>query len=255
MITAFVSDIHANLEALLAVMTDIESMRADRIICLGDVVNYGPDPAKCLRIVRKLDLTLLGNHEEAVLNEPIGFNPIAAEAARWTRSVLRPNIFSDGSKCANWEFMQTLPTKHVEGNVLLVHASPRDPVGEYVFPADADIILGEITDKLAECFKLVERFCFIGHTHLPGVFQESGGFYTPEDLRNEFRLPVGDKAIVNVGSVGQPRDRDPRACYVIFDGDVVRFRRIEYDVETTCAKVKAIRRLPERCGTRLLKGE
>ncbi len=250
MITAFVSDIHSNLEALLAVLADIDATHTDRIVCLGDTVNYGPDPPKCLRIVRKLDLSLLGNHEEAVLNEPIGFNPVAAEAARWTRSVLRPRLLSDGSKSANWEFMRTLPTKRVEGDVLLVHASPRDPVGEYIFPADADIILGEPADKLTECFKLVERLCFIGHTHLPGVFQESGGFYTPEELRNEFRLPPGDKAIVNVGSVGQPRD-----CYATFDGDVVRFRRIPYDVETTCDKVKAIRRLPDRCGTRLLKGE
>ena len=255
MITALVSDIHSNLEALRAVLADIEERRVDRIVCLGDVINYGPDPVKCLRIVRKMDLCLVGNHEEGVLYEPIGFNPQAVEAAKWTRSVLEPSFLSDGGKWANWEFIRTLPAKHEEDGLLLVHASPRDPTSEYLLPSDGELIMGEIPDKLAQCLNLVERACFVGHTHIPGVFTPSSGYASPGELGGEFRLGPGQKAIINVGSVGQPRDHDVRASYATYDGEVVRFRRVEYDTQTTCAKIKAIKGLPDRGGTRLLKGE
>lgn len=253
--TALVSDIHSNLEALLAVLADIESQDVSRTFCLGDIINYGPEPAACLRLVRRLDLTLLGNHEEAMLNRPFGFNPTAAEAAAWTRAALRPNFLSDGSKWANWEFMSDLPVRHDEDGVLFVHASPRSPTSEYLLPSDAELVLGSPSQKLTECFELTERICFVGHTHLPGVFRESGGFATPADLGGELRVPDGEKIIVNIGSVGQPRDHDPRACYVTFDGEVIRFRRVVYDAETTYAKVKAARGLPEWCGRRLLEGQ
>ena len=255
MITAFVSDVHANLEALQAVLADIESKHVQRVLCLGDTVNYGPDPVKCLRIIRKMPLVLLGNHEEAVLYQPIGFNPHAAEAANWTRAVLQPGFLSDGGKWANWDFIRTLPTRHEEDSILLVHASPRDPTSEYLLPTETDPLLGEPSEKLVKCFGLVKHLCFLGHTHLPGVFLESGHFQTPKDLDGEFEVSAGQKAIINVGSVGQSRDHDTRACYATFDGEAVRFHRVSYDVELTCAKVKAINGLPDRGGTRLLKGE
>jgi len=255
MVTAFVSDIHSNLEALRAVLADIEERGIPRVICLGDVINYGPDPVRCLRIVRKLHLTLLGNHEEGVLYQPIGFNPHAAEAAKWTRGVLEPGFFSDGGKWANWNFIRTLPTRREEGTVLMVHASPRDPTSEYLLPSEADPILGEPSDKLLRCFALVKHMCFGGHTHLPGVFLEGNGFISPAEIDHEFRVQPGVKAIINVGSVGQPRDHDTRAAYATFDGETVRFHRVTYDVEQTCAKVKATKGLPDRGGLRLLKGE
>ena len=253
--TALISDIHANIEALHAVLADIESRGVDRIFCLGDVVNYGPNPAECLNIVRRLDLTLMGNHEEAVLNSPIGFNPVAAAAAVWTKSVLDPGLRAGRGKKANWEFMGGRPLKHEEDGVLFVHASPREPTGEYLLPSDADALLGEMSEKLAGCFELVERACFVGHTHVPGVFTQSGEFLPPADIDGEYRLQSGAKLICNVGSVGQPRDRIVGASYAIFDGEVIRYHRIPYDVEATCEKIKNIKGLPDRCGTRLLRGE
>jgi len=252
--TAFISDLHGNLEALRAVLADIESRDADRILCLGDTVNYGPNPAECLAIVRRLDGTLLGNHEEAVLKEPVGFNPVASAAARWTRSVLEPGFASGRPKWELWTFMGRLPVRHEEGEMLLVHAAPQSPTDEYLLPSDVDPVLGKLSDRLKAAFELVTRVCFVGHTHLPGVFLESGEFLTPADLGGGHRVRDDVKAIYNVGSVGQPRDRDPRACYATYDGEAVRYHRVPYDAEATCAKVRAIRRLPDWCGERLLAG-
>lgn len=252
MLTAFVSDIHANLEALEAVLAHIHRQNPDRIICLGDVVNYGPDPAECLRIARRFDLTLLGNHEEAVLGHPYGFNPVAAEAARWTRGVLRPGLLSDGARRSNWEFMQSLPLRHTEDGLLLVHASPRAPTTEYLLPFDIDPLFG--SEKLTQCFQLVDKICFVGHTHIPCAFHESMRFEFPQDIGNELVVSNDEKIIVNIGSVGQPRDRNNRACYVTYDGEVVRWHRVPYEIHKTCAKILKTA-LPQWCAKRLLKGE
>ena len=252
MLTAFVSDIHSNLEALEAVLADIEEQKPDRIICLGDVVNYGPNPVECLRIARRFELTLLGNHEEAVLGQPYGFNPVAAEAAKWTRDILKPGMMSDGSKRANWSFMQSLPLRHTEDGILLVHASPRAPTAEYLLPFDVDPIFG--AEKLTQCFQLVDNICFVGHTHIPGVFYESMRFQYPQEMGNELVVPRDEKIIVNIGSVGQPRDRNTRACYATYDGAVVRWRRVPYEMHKTCAKILKSA-LPPWCAKRLLKGE
>ena len=201
-----------------------------------------------------MDLALLGNHEEAVLYEPIGFNRWAAESAIWTRSILKPNCLSDGRKWANWEFLKALPLRHSEDGMLLVHASPREPTSEYLLPSDGELILGDASDKLIENLELVERICFVGHTHMPGVFT-AAGFQAPDELGGEFRLPPDAKAIVNVGSVGQPRDHIRDSSYVTYDGEVVRFHRVPYDVQKTCDKIKAIKGLAERNGLRLLHGE
>ncbi len=253
--TAFISDLHSNFEALQAVLADIEPRGVDRIVCLGDMVNYGPDPAECLKIVRRLDLSLMGNHEEAVLRTPVGFNPIATKAAEWTRSVLEPGARAGAEKKANWEFMASRPLKYEEDGMLLVHASPREPTGEYLLPSDADPLLGELSEKLEGCFELVERVCFVGHTHVPGVFTQRAQFLVPHEINGEYHLVNGEKVICNVGSVGQPRDRIRDACYVVFDGELIQYHRVPYDAETTCEKVKKTKGLPDRCGTRLLVGE
>jgi predicted phosphodiesterase len=255
MLTAFVSDVHANLEALHAVMADIEERNPDRIVCLGDTINYGPNPVECLHTIRKAAFSLLGNHEEAVMGQPIGFNPHAAEAARWTRRQFVPSLFSDGVRWADWRFMRSLEVRRREGTVLLVHGSPRDPVGEYLLPHDGELILGDVSDKMTANFALIDHLCFVGHSHIPGVFVEGDGFTSPSELGHEYRIEDGQKAILNVGSVGQPRDHIVDASYATFDGEVVRWRRIPYDFATTCAKVKAIRGLPDRGGARLLVGE
>ena len=234
--TALISDIHSNIEALHAVLADIEPRGVDRIFCLGDVVNYGPDPVECLKLVQRLDLSLMGNHEEAVLHSPVGFNPIAAEAAIWTKSVLEPGLGAGAEKKALWEFMKSRPLKHEEDGVLFVHASPREPTGEYLLPSDADALLGELSEKLAGCFELVERVCFVGHTHVPGVFTQSGEFLSPDDIGGEYRLQTDAKVICNIGSVGQPRDRICDASYVVFDGELIQYHRVPYDMEATARR-------------------
>lgn len=253
MLTALISDIHANLEALTAVLEDIEKKKPDRIVCLGDVINYGPDPVKCLQMARRWDICLMGNHEEAMLTRPVGFNVIAVEAMKWTKNLIEPHLLSTGAKTANWNFIKNLPLRHVEGDVLLVHASPRQPTTEYILPNDVDMLLG--SDKLEKCFELIDRACFVGHTHLPGAFPIAGGYFHPDELGGEFWFRKGEKAIINVGSVGQPRDRNNKACYATFDGEAVKWYRVEYDFEKTMQKVLNARGLPEWCGKRLLKGE
>ena len=131
---------------------------------------------------------------------------------------------------------------------MYVHGSPRDPVREYVFPTD---ILD--TEKIRSIFKHIQRLCFNGHTHSPGVLTEFGKFFPPRDNDYEFELGE-EKVLVNVGSVGQPRDGDNRACYVLFDGDTIRYRRVEYDVDATVKKIDSIDRLPAYLAKRLRTG-
>jgi diadenosine tetraphosphatase ApaH/serine/threonine PP2A family protein phosphatase len=150
------------------------------------------------------------------------------------------------------QFLMSRPRSHQEGPLLFVHGSPRNPLNEYVFPED--IYNLKKMGRIAENF---ERSCFNGHTHIPGVFVKSalGSWecFNPEELGGVYWLD-GRKTICNVGSVGQPRDGDWRACYVLLDGDEVRFRRVEYDVKTTIRKIYAIPELENFLGDRLRDG-
>jgi diadenosine tetraphosphatase ApaH/serine/threonine PP2A family protein phosphatase len=136
----------------------------------------------------------------------------------------------------------------MEGSTLYVHGSARNPLNEYVFPED---IYNK--RKLEKIFALVPQYAFQGHTHVPGVFTASPSFFSPEELGNEYRLGE-EKAMINVGSVGQPRDGDRRACYVVLEDDVVRFRRIEYPFEKTISKIYDIPDLDNFLGDRLRDG-
>jgi diadenosine tetraphosphatase ApaH/serine/threonine PP2A family protein phosphatase len=147
-----------------------------------------------------------------------------------------------------WDFLGELPTRLKEGEDLLVHGSPRDATNEYVFPEDI-----YHQRKMEELFKRIDRYCFQGHTHIPGVFTTSGDFVTPEDCNYVYRL-TGQKVMVNVGSVGQPRDNDRRACYVLWDDNQVTFRRIDYDCQKTRDKIHGIPDLDNMLGDRLLSG-
>jgi diadenosine tetraphosphatase ApaH/serine/threonine PP2A family protein phosphatase len=242
------SDIHSNLEALQAVLADIATQQVDKIYCLGDVIGYGPNPRECLDLARGWDLVLLGNHDHAVLFEPRDFNPIAEEATFWTRRQLdAPNPDQEGAD-RRWEFLAELPLGHSEGGVILVHGSVRQPLNEYVFPADI-----HNKGKMDRLFAQVEQFCFQGHTHVPGIFTERREFFAPADIDYSYTRRQG-KIICNVGSVGQPRDGDWRSCYILFDGQTITFRRVEYDVETTVKKIHAIPELDRFLGDRLLLG-
>lgn len=246
---AIISDIHSNLAALEAVLADIRSLGIQEIVCLGDVVGYGPDPEACIDLLKDLPVALLGNHDEAVLlGEASDFNLRARRAVEWTRRRLNDNIQNDPIKMERWNFLERMETLRQEGDVTYVHGSPRNPTKEYVFPRDA-----ANPAKMQDIFNRFPGICFGGHTHLPGVFTPAGEFLTPEDLNNVY-IRDGQKALVNIGSVGQPRDGDVRACYATFDGETVVWRRVEYDAQQTAQKIYAIEDLDRSLGDRLLKG-
>ncbi|MFN3158609.1 MAG: metallophosphoesterase family protein [Rubinisphaera brasiliensis] len=244
---AIISDIHGNLEALEAVLEDIKSQGIEKIYCLGDIIGYGPNPGECIdRVMERSAFTILGNHDQAALFDPEGFNSGAERAIFWTRKQLEI-----GDRAANerrWEFLGELPRLRRDGKYLFVHGSARNPLNEYVFPED---IYNQ--RKMERIFSLVEQYCFQGHTHIPGIFTEDLNFLAPEEL--DFRYELGEgKALVNVGSVGQPRNGDSRGSYVVLDGSVVEFKRVAYDLEKTAEKIYAIPELDNFLGDRLREG-
>ena len=232
---AIISDIHANLEALEAVFADIDAQGVGEVLCLGDVVGYGIDAEACIDMVRRrCSLCLCGNHDWAMVNSAIGFNPMARQAIELTRQRLIPGRFTAARRRRRWAFVEGLPQTQARDDWLLVHGSPRDPVTEYIFPEDVDID----QEKMHEIFAKFEHACFVGHTHLPGVFTEGMAFWTPAELASRYDLGDG-KSVVNVGSVGQPRDGDTRACYVVVADGQVLFRRVQYDLRKTMEKIRS----------------
>lgn len=246
---AFISDIHANLEALTAVLEDISRHGYPEIYCLGDVVGYGPDPAACTDLVRRhCKATILGNHDEALVKGAWGFNQVARSAMEWTRKQLRPGFFKRGSR-ARWKFLAELPLRYQWHDILLVHGSPREPTSEYILPRDAQWTPG----IFEELFSGFESVCLVGHTHMAGVFEEGPKFYPQKELGETFKKK-DSKMIVNVGSVGQPRDQDSRACYLSIEDGSYRFHRVEYDIAKTQKKIRDIPELDNRLGDRLSDG-
>jgi diadenosine tetraphosphatase ApaH/serine/threonine PP2A family protein phosphatase len=266
---ALISDIHANLEALEVVLEDIKGQGVSEILCLGDIIGYGPNPCECIdRVMETCQLSLLGNHDQGALFDPDGFNIGAERAIFWTREQLENPRDRAGNE-RRWDFLSELPRTHRLNSFLFVHGSPRNPLSEYVFPED---IYNH--RKMERLFQLVERYCFQGHTHVPGIFTEGYQFYSPEEIDHEYTLGEG-KVMVNVGSVGQPRDGDPRACYVLLDDGLppgadqaaaegravppvgpvkITFRRLPYDFEATIKKIYAIDALEPFLGDRLRQG-
>jgi predicted phosphodiesterase len=243
---AIISDIHANLEALDAVLADIAQQGITEIYCLGDIIGYGPNPRECIDRCRQLNVCLLGNHDNGALFDPEGFSTGAERAIFWTRSQLETN--GDEANRHRWDFLASLPRTRTENGTMFVHGSPRNPLCEYVFPEDV-----YNQRKMERIFCFIQQYCFQGHTHVPGVFTQDGRFLSPEDIGHQFTL-TGDKVMVNVGSVGQPRDNDRRSCYVVLDGPLVTFRRIEYDWNETRRKIYEIPDLDNFLGDRLLEG-
>ncbi|MHC4253404.1 MAG: metallophosphoesterase family protein [Planctomycetota bacterium] len=247
---AIISDIHANQDALTAVLDDIDDRGIDEIICLGDVVGYGPEPAECIALVRdRCRAVLMGNHDWALMVAPYGFNPIAAEAINCHRSMLE-NGCLDHKRCeAHLDFLKERPNKLKENGTLYVHASPRDPITEYIL--ETDVAYGP-TDKIRENFELIENVCFVGHSHRPGVITPDFKWLKPDEAEG---LDVtGAKHLVNEGSVGQPRDGDPRACYVEWDDGAIFFRRVEYPFRKTMKKIEKLGCLHSYCAERLAEG-
>ncbi len=239
-------------------MADIDNRGIKNVYCLGDIVGYGPNPCECLDLViDHAKICVLGNHDYAVLYEPTNFNTGAEAASYWTRDVLEKSGTEQDRK-KRWEYIghqqmrytTTQKLGDVEATIDLCHASPRKPINEYVFPDD----VYTTPMKLNALFDRVKHTCFIGHTHLPGVFLEDPDFYAPEELGDEYPIIPDEKAIINVGSVGQPRDRDPRASYAYIEDNIVHFVRLEYDHKTTAEKIYAIERLDDFEGDRLAEG-
>ena len=239
-----ISDIHSNLAAFEAVLADAGSF--DKVWCLGDVVGYGPDPNECVERLRDLDhVCVVGNHDWAALGkmDTEDFNPTAKRACHWTREQLSPSSL---------EYLEALPKSLVEEDFTLVHGSPRQPIWEY-------ILYPSIAEANFECFDT--RFCLVGHTHVPIIYRHrpenpdhpcDAVIPSPHDP-----LVLGEeRLIINPGSVGQPRDGDPRASYAILDSDrersnfTLKYRRVSYPIEATQARM-AERGLPARLIIRL----
>ena len=241
-----ISDIHGNLEGLEAVLADIKTQGIEEIYCLGDIVGYGPNPRECIDLVMQCNACLLGNHDQGALFDPEGFNSGAERAIFWTRKMLETGDPAGNER--RWEFLGELPRMIREGDYLYVHGSARNPLNEYVFPEDI-----HNQRKMERIFSLVDKYCFQGHTHIPGVFTEDLNFLAPEDIDFKYTL-ASKKVLVNVGSVGQPRNGDNRSSYLILDDNEIRFQRVSYELEKTAEKIYAIPELDNFLGERLRDG-
>jgi diadenosine tetraphosphatase ApaH/serine/threonine PP2A family protein phosphatase len=228
-----ISDIHANVSALEAVLEDAGDI--DATWCLGDVVGYGPDPNECVSGLRSLPkLTcLLGNHDAAVIDDIdiASFNLEARISVQWTQSVITKESL---------DFLHSLPDKmEIEGQTL-THGSPRHPTWEYLLDTTT------IVDNFAY---FNTPYCFVGHTHLPVLYQLDGDQNLSNHLVPEPFVPIQltPRAIINPGSVGQPRDRNPSAAYSIFDTEshILEYRRTTYDITSVQIRMQAAD-LPQR---------
>jgi predicted phosphodiesterase len=244
---AILSDIHGNLEALQSVLEDVKQQGCEQIVCLGDIIGYGPDPQACVDIVQDFDACILGNHDLAALFEPEGFSNAAEQAILWTRRQMESGDDPKRS-LRRLEFLAHLPRTRREGALMFVHGSVRNPINEYVFPEDV-----YNRRKMEKLFSMIQRACFQGHTHVPGVFTSEMKFLRPEEIGFRYQI-AEEKVMVNVGSVGQPRDGDWRSCYVILEDPWITFRRVEYDVNVTADRIYEIPELDRFLGDRLKEG-
>lgn len=237
------SDIHANLTAFHAVLEDANAraLQPDEMWCLGDIVGYGPDPNECIELLLKTPhLCLAGNHDWAILGklDVDTFNDSAMAAILWTREQLKPEYL---------RFLDEKSGRSEQTNVLLVHGSPRHEIWEYV--SDSDIA--------ADNFKLMSQpICLVGHTHIPMIYVEDPRTRAVRAVHPEHDVPLTLKRthryIINPGSVGQPRDGDPRAAYGIFDTDTAQWTeyRVPYDVRETQNRMRSAG-LPPKLALRL----
>jgi len=229
---AVISDIHSNLPALLRTFEVIDQLSVDRVYCLGDIVGYGPSPNECVSAVQERCASVVkGNHDCGVIGElPLEhFNTYGQSAIRWTRKHITKK---------NAEYLSSLPLLRVMDDITLVHASPLHPEDwRYIFSwPDAD-----------RCFSAFSTcICFIGHTHIPVIVGEDGSV-------NMFRK--GKRFLINVGSIGQARDGNPRATFGLLDTESVSFEilRVAYDIEATASAILAAR-LPDYLAHRLFLG-
>ncbi|HWH69282.1 MAG TPA: metallophosphoesterase family protein [Candidatus Sulfotelmatobacter sp.] len=237
---AIIADIHSNLEAFQVVLEDIKQQQCTHYACLGDIVGYNANPKECLDIVRRMSIPCVkGNHDEycSIEEATEGFNPAAAEAVNWTRKQL-----TDEDK----QWLRDLKYSRMVTNFTIVHAT-----------LDGPQRWGYVFDKLAAAASFTYQntaVCFFGHTHVPVAFVRDsmvrGGTYS------KFKVEPGKKYFVNVGAVGQPRDNNPKAAYVVYDMDesTIELRRLDYDIAATQKKILEAG-LPPRLAERLAFGK
>ncbi len=237
---AVIADIHGNLEALQVVLADIKEQKCTHVVCLGDVVGYGANPKECLDIIRGMNIPVVkGNHDEyiGVDVNPDGFNDAAAEAVTWSRAQLTED---------DRKWLRELKYFRLVANFSIVHAT-----------LDAPQRWGYVFEKLEAAASFTyqnTQVCFFGHTHVPVAFIRDtgvrGGTYS------KFRVEAGKKYFVNVGSVGQPRDGNPKSAYVIYDlvQQTIELRRLDYPIAEAQRKIRAAG-LPERLAERLASGK
>jgi diadenosine tetraphosphatase ApaH/serine/threonine PP2A family protein phosphatase len=224
---AILGDIHSNLAAFEAVLSDADDRGGfDKIWCLGDVVGYGPDPNECIERLRQLEhVCIAGNHDWAAIGnmDTADFNPVAALACKWTAQQLTAE---------NIEYLKSLPLKICQNNFTLVHGSPREPIWEYLLSIEG----------AQENFAHFEtNYCLVGHSHVPLIFELIDSEADYKIFSEETDLELGEiRMIINPGSVGQPRDGDPRASYVLYDASagIVHHYRVEYDIPATQKKME-----------------
>jgi diadenosine tetraphosphatase ApaH/serine/threonine PP2A family protein phosphatase len=237
---AVFSDVHGNLEALRATLTAIEALQVDVLICLGDIVGYGPQPAECIsEIDRHCSYIIAGNHDYAVADKLSisTFNALAREAVLWTRNRLGE---------ADLEFLAGLPLEQTLDTFEVVHGSPRSP-GQFEYVQNS-------YDACMAMSCMRRPLCFVGHSHVPVTFVQ--GEIVTYCLDTDVKIDPGAKVIVNVGSVGQPRDKDPRACFAIYDEEAmtVRLGRVPYNIDATANRILELG-LPRQLGDRLRLGK
>ena len=223
---AIIADIHANLAAFTAVLEDIEHRGGvDEVWCLGDIVGYGPDPHQCLELLRQYNhVSVAGNHDWAAAGkiDTADFTADASAASHWTAQQLSPEDI---------QHLKSLPLVIEKDDFTLVHGSPREPIWEYVLS----------TSLARENFTFFQsNYCLVGHSHVPLVFKDEDGSCSLNRLSTDIGLALGkSRLIINPGSVGQPRDSDPRASYAIYDSEtrLVKLYRISYDIGATQDKM------------------
>ena len=239
---AVVSDLHSNLEALDAVLTAVDGFDCERLLVLGDLVGYGADPdAVIARLAERNAVAIAGNHDLAAVGrfDASWFNEVAAAAIGWTSETMKPETRS---------FLNALEPRRDQPDALLVHGSVRDPAAEYLLT---------IPDAEASFQLAPFHVAFFGHTHLPTVFRSDAngrvsGWVMPADTPVD--LEPGSRFMLNPGSVGQPRDRDPRAAFLIWEDGRAVGHRVAYDTETAGAKIRSAG-LPRWLADRLALGE
>ncbi|NRA40435.1 MAG: metallophosphoesterase family protein [Planctomycetes bacterium] len=255
MATAIISDLHSNIEALEAVLDFCDKKNVSDFICLGDVIGYGPNPIEVAKIaIDKCRGCLRGNHEEAMVTGKHRFNPYAAYAIDWTRDQIkgeRETCENGKNKSVLMEWFEQRQTFSLLDRKLMVHGSIYDPVHDYVDEPENPIEAEQMIETLKRDFSGFE-LCFAGHNHTPFIATEMGTII-PHDRYNTYRLPKGHRAYICVGSVGQPRDRDPRSSFAILDDEEISFHRVAYDVQKTHKKVLATG-MHKFLADRLLKG-